>query len=58
MNMWKRFAPRLILLGIICLIAAFGYVKTEIIGVNTTATAPKTIILDAGHGGLTNTIKV
>ncbi len=51
MNIRKRFAPRLVLLGIICLIAAFGYVNTEIIGVNTTATASKTIILDAGHGG-------
>ena len=54
--MLKRFVPRLILLAIICLIAAFGYIKTEIVGVNTTADISKTIILDAGHGELVNTI--
>ena len=36
---------------VICLIAVFGYVKTEVIGVNTTADTTKTIIIDAGHGG-------
>ena len=51
MNLWKRFAPQLAVLCIICLIAAFGYIKAEIIGVNTMPDTTKTIILDAGHGG-------
>ncbi len=49
--MLKRFMPRLILLAVVCLIATLGYIKTEIVGVNTIADISKTIILDAGHGG-------
>lgn len=56
MNLWKRFAPQLAVLCVICLIAAFGYIKSEVIGVDTMPDTTKTIILDAGHGGLTNTI--
>ncbi len=51
MDMLKRFTPQLVLLGLICMIAAFGYVKTEIIGTVTAADTTKTIIIDAGHGG-------
>ena len=54
--MFKKFIPQFVLLGIVCIIAAFGYVKSEIIGANATPLNAKTIILDAGHGGLTNTI--
>lgn len=58
MNMLKRFAPQLALLVIICLIATFGYVKSTIAPINANTDSQKTIIIDAGHGGLTNTIKV
>lgn len=51
MNMLKRFTPQLALLVIICLIAAFSYVKSEVVPTNTTADITKTIIIDAGHGG-------
>jgi len=53
--MLKRFTPQLALLAIICLIAAFSYVKSEVIPTNTTTDIAKTVIIDAGHGGLTNT---
>lgn len=49
--MLKRFIPRLVLLGIICLIATFGYFKSEIIPTNSALTCEKTVIIDAGHGG-------
>ena len=55
MNTLKRFTPQLALLAVICIIATFGYVKTEIIGANTTVDTVPTVIIDAGHGGLTNT---
>lgn len=51
MNMLKRFTPQLALLTVICIIAAFGYVKTEFIGANTLPDTTHTIIIDAGHGG-------
>ena len=51
MNVFKRFTPQLALLSIICLIAAFGYVKSEILPANTNADITKTVIIDAGHGG-------
>ena len=51
MSLWKRFAPQLVVLSVICLIAGFGYFKTEIIGVSSTPHNTKTIIIDAGHGG-------
>lgn len=56
--MLKRFTPQLALLVIICLIAAFGYVRSSVVSTNTVAEVQKTVIIDAGHGGLTNTIKV
>ncbi|MBQ6717802.1 MAG: N-acetylmuramoyl-L-alanine amidase [Clostridia bacterium] len=49
--MLKRFTPQLALLAIICLIAAFSYVKSEVIPTNTTTDIAKTVIIDAGHGG-------
>ncbi len=39
------------MLLVICLIAAFSYVKTEIIGVSTSPDSTRTVIIDAGHGG-------
>lgn len=51
MNLLKRFTPQLALLVVICIIAAFGYVKTEIIEVDSTVNLIPTIIIDAGHGG-------
>lgn len=51
MNTLKRFTPQLALLAVICIIATFGYVKTEIIGANTTVDTVPTVIIDAGHGG-------
>ena len=51
MNMLKRFTPQLVLLVIICVIAAFGYVKSAIAPTSAEVSRPKTIIIDAGHGG-------
>ncbi len=51
MNLLKRFTPQLCLLTIICLIAAFGYIKSELMPANTIPDSTKTIIIDAGHGG-------
>ncbi len=51
MNMFKRFTPQLALLSIICLIAAFGYVKSEIMSTSAFADSHKKVIIDAGHGG-------
>ena len=55
MNLLKRFTPQLALLVVICIIAAFGYVKTEIIEVDSTVNLTPTIIIDAGHAELPNT---
>lgn len=49
--MLKRFTPQFALLAIICIIAAYGYVKSEIIDANTTVNTTPTVIIDAGHGG-------
>ena len=51
MKLLKIVTPQLCLLGIICFIAAFGYVKSEIIGVNADVYVNPTVIIDAGHGG-------
>ena len=51
MKIWKKFTSQLIMLGIICLIAAFSYVKSEILPTNADIDSTKTIIIDAGHGG-------
>ncbi|MBR3592001.1 MAG: N-acetylmuramoyl-L-alanine amidase [Clostridia bacterium] len=51
MNMLKRFTPQLVLLVIICLVATFGYVKSAIAPTSAEVSRPKTIIIDAGHGG-------
>ncbi len=51
MNMLKRFTPQLALLAIICLIAAFSYVKSAITPTSANVDTTKTIIIDAGHGG-------
>ena len=56
MGLWKRFAPQLAVLAVICLIAGFGYIKAEIIDVSSMPDMTKTIILDAGHPELPNTI--
>ena len=53
--MFKRFAPQIALLVIICLIATLGYIKTQIISTNSIVNNTPTVIIDAGHGGLTNT---
>lgn len=57
MNMLKRFTPQLALLAIVCLIAAFSYVKSEIASTSANVYTTKTIIIDAGHEALENTIK-
>lgn len=49
--MLKRFTPQIALLFIICLIAAFGYVKSEVTPTGADADTVKTVIIDAGHGG-------
>lgn len=56
MYLIKRFASQFILLAIICLIATLGYVKEEFITVDASFVPTRKIIIDAGHGGLTNTI--
>lgn len=54
--MLKRFTPQLALLAIICLIAAFSYVKSAITPTSANVDTTKTIIIDAGHAALENTI--
>ena len=54
-NIWRRFAPQFAVLGVVCLIAAIGIVKKDIIGVNADADTRQTVIIDAGHGELVNT---
>ncbi len=49
--MFKRFAPQIALLVIICLIATLGYIKTQIIATNSIMNNTPTVIIDAGHGG-------
>ncbi len=49
--MLKRFTPQFALLAIICIIAAYGYVKSGIIDANTTVNTTPSVIIDAGHGG-------
>lgn len=51
LDMLKRFTPQLALLTVICLIAVFGYVKSEILPTDANYTETKTVIIDAGHGG-------
>lgn len=54
--MFKRFAPQIALLVIICLIATLGYIKTQIIATNSIMNNTPTVIIDAGHAALENTI--
>ena len=49
--MLKRFTPQICLLLIICVVAVFGYEKTEYIDADANADMIPTIIIDAGHGG-------
>ncbi len=51
MNLLRRVAPQLAVLGVICLIASAGYVKQAIVPANAGVTNVKKIIIDAGHGG-------
>lgn len=51
MNLLKRISPQLALITIICVIAAFSYVKSEIIDVDAKIKVSRTVIIDAGHGG-------
>lgn len=51
MNLLRRVAPQLAVLGVICLIASAGYVKQAIVPTNVGVTNVKKIIIDAGHGG-------
>lgn len=51
MKLLKRITPQLAMLAIICIIAAFSYVKSEVIDVNATAQNVHTVIIDPGHGG-------
>ena len=53
----KRFSPQLIILLVMCLISSVGIITEKAITAGSNAvTQQKTIIIDAGHGGLTNTI--
>ena len=56
MKFLKRITPQIAMLCVICLIAMFGYVKNEVIDVNASIEQIQTIIIDAGHGELVNTI--
>ena len=49
--MLKRFVPQFIVLGFICVIATFGYVKGAVMSASADVDCAKTIIIDAGHGG-------
>ncbi len=51
MNIRKRLVPQIILLGIICIIAAFGYIEKEFVFTYAKADTCPTVIIDAGHGG-------
>ncbi len=51
MEIFKRFIPRLITLGIVCLVAVLGYVKQEIVKTGVQTESVPTVIIDAGHGG-------
>ena len=53
--MFKRFAFQICILLGVCLLGVFGLVRESIQIQGTIKTTP-TVIVDAGHGGLTNTI--
>ena len=55
--MFKRFAFQISILVFICLLGVFGLVHESIQTKGDIEITP-TVIIDAGHGGLTNTIKV
>lgn len=47
----KRFNRQLITLLLICLVAAFGFIKKRVTTVSATPVTFKTVIIDPGHGG-------
>ncbi len=52
--MIKRFAFQICLLLSVCLLAVWGMIRESVQTQNTIKTTPS-VIIDAGHGGLTNT---
>lgn len=55
MHLFKRFLPQLVIIFVLCVLSGVGIVKENIVSTAArTNNAPK-IIIDAGHGGLTNT---
>ena len=57
MGLLKRFLPQLIILLALCVISTVGIVTEKAITANNNNVLNRqTIIIDAGHGGLVNTI--
>ncbi|MBP3705766.1 MAG: hypothetical protein J6J13_00745 [Clostridia bacterium] len=56
--MKRRFVCGIFMLVILSIIAGIGYVKDTIEPTSAQVYRANKIIIDAGHGGLTNTIKV
>ena len=53
----KRFLPQLIIVLALCIISTVGIVTEKAVTANNNNVLNRqTIIIDAGHGGLTNTI--
>ncbi len=55
MELLKRFSSRLIILLALCLISSVGIITEKAINVSNKSQSREIIIIDAGHGGLTNT---
>ncbi len=57
MKILKRGVLPLFLVLMICAVSVYFYVENNAVAVLSGVSNRKTVIIDAGHGGLTNTIK-
>ncbi len=58
MKLFKRFLPQLAVILTLCIMSGIGMVYEKTTPAAASAKLPLKVIIDAGHGGLTNTIKV
>ena len=56
MQLFKRFLPQLVVILTLCVMSGVGIIHEKIAPTSASAAPSRKVIIDAGHGGLTNTI--
>lgn len=58
MRIFRRFTTQIVTVVMMCLLVCAGIIRDAVINARADNDVRPVIIIDAGHGGLTNTIKV